>query len=90
MEKFGIALAGGGARGAYQIGVWKALREHGLDKYISCYSGASVGSLNAALMAMGDYDLAYKIWLNLDKTSLFHLEDKITRRIQKEKLNLMV
>ena len=35
MKKFGIALAGGGARGAYQIGVWKALREHGLDKYIS-------------------------------------------------------
>ena len=25
--KIGLVLAGGGARGAYQIGVWKALSE---------------------------------------------------------------
>ncbi len=87
MKKFGIALAGGGARGAYQVGVWKSLLEHGLDKYLSCYSGASVGSLNAALMAMNNYDLACKLWLDLDKTALFHLEEKITKRLRKERLN---
>ena len=38
MEKLGIALAGGGARGAYQIGAWKALIELGLDKKISVYN----------------------------------------------------
>ena len=58
MKKLGIAFAGGGARGAYQIGAWKALKEAGIDQQISVYSGASVGSLNAAMFAMGDYDLA--------------------------------
>ena len=33
--KIGLVLAGGGARGAYQIGVWKGLKEIGIDKYIS-------------------------------------------------------
>ena len=87
MGKIGIALAGGGARGAYQIGAWKALRERGYDKLISVYSGASVGSLNAVLYAMGEYDLAEKTWLSLDKDSLFNLEKKIYKRIFKEKLN---
>ena len=31
MNKTAIVLAGGGSRGAYQIGVWKALREMGID-----------------------------------------------------------
>lgn len=89
MKKLGIALAGGGARGAYQIGAWKALKEAGLDKHISAYSGASVGSLNAVLFAMGDYDLAEKTWLSLDKDSLFNIEKHIYKRIFKEKLNFL-
>ena len=31
MSKTAIVLAGGGSRGAYQLGVWKALREMGVD-----------------------------------------------------------
>lgn len=27
MEKYGVVLAGGGAKGVYQIGAWRALRE---------------------------------------------------------------
>ena len=87
MGKIGIALAGGGARGAYQIGAWKALREQGYDKLISVYSGASVGSLNAVMFAMGDYELAKETWLSLDKDSLFNIEKQIYKRLFKEKLN---
>lgn len=89
MKKLGIALAGGGARGAYQIGAWKALKEAGLDTKIRAYSGASVGSLNAALFAMGDYELAEKTWLSLDRDSLFNIEKHILKRIFKEKLNFL-
>ena len=32
--KLGLVLAGGGARGAYQIEVWKALAKLKIDKYI--------------------------------------------------------
>lgn len=87
MGKIGIALAGGGARGAYQIGAWKALQEFGYDKLVSCYSGASVGSLNAVMFAMGDYKAAETVWLSLDKDTLFTMEKNIYKRVLKEKLN---
>ena len=89
MKKLGIALAGGGARGAYQIGAWRALKEHKLDTKIQAFSGASVGSLNAVLFAMGDYDKAYQTWMSLDRKSLFNLERQIYKRIFKEKLNFL-
>lgn len=62
MKKIGLVLAGGGGRGAYQIGVWKALREKGLDKYITSVSGASVGGLNAALFIQNDLEAAQYVW----------------------------
>lgn len=63
----GLVLCGGGGRGAYQVGVWQALRERGLDRYIVGVSGASVGALNAALFACGDLPLAEKIWTSLKR-----------------------
>lgn len=65
MKKIGLVLAGGGGRGAYHIGVWKALRETGLDRYVSAISGTSVGGLNAALFLQGDFDKAVHIWENI-------------------------
>ena len=32
MDGIGLVFSGGGGKGAYQIGVWKYLREQGLDK----------------------------------------------------------
>lgn len=87
--KLGVALAGGGARGAYQIGAWKALEEHGIFDKIEVFSGASVGSLNAVLYAMGDYKLAYDTWMSLDKDSLFNTSDSIFKRIFNEKLSFL-
>lgn len=89
MAKIGLVLAGGGARGAYQIGAWKALKELGLDDKIVAYSGASVGSLNAALFAIGDYDTAYNVWMSLNRNSLFNIEKKIYKRLFKEKLEFL-
>lgn len=63
-KKLGLVLAGGGGKGAYQIGVWKYFKEIGIDKYFSVISGTSVGGLNAALFAMNDYDVAEDIWRN--------------------------
>ena len=51
-KTYAIALEGGGAKGAYEIGAWKALEEAGI-KY-NAVSGTSVGALNGALMAMRD------------------------------------
>ncbi len=59
---WGLVFSGGGAKGSYEIGVFKALRELGFEQNISAVSGASVGALNAALFATGDYENAEKIW----------------------------
>ncbi len=70
--KNGLVLGGGGARGAYQIGVWRALREEAWPVHIVC--GSSVGALNAALVAQGDYDLAAEIWLSLYTGAVLSME----------------
>ena len=65
--EYALVLAGGGAKGAYEIGAWKALRE--LNIKINAVCGASVGALNAAIIAQDDYELGVKIWseMTIDK-----------------------
>lgn len=65
MERIGLVLAGGGGKGAYQIGVWKYLEECGLAQHICAVSGTSVGALNAAMFSAGNYDAAEHIWINI-------------------------
>ena len=65
MKGTALVLSGGGGKGAYEIGVWKAMRETGADKKIRAVSGASVGGLNGALFVQGDYERAEHIWLTM-------------------------
>lgn len=62
-RNMGLVLSGGGAKGAYEIGVWKALCDTGIDRRIKVYSGSSVGAINATLFAsIGDPDRCAKVW----------------------------
>ena len=70
MNGIGLVLAGGGGKGAYQIGVWKYLHECGLDRYVCAVSGTSVGSLNAALFASGDFQRAEDLWLTIQPSQI--------------------
>ena len=88
-RKVGIVLSGGGARGAYQIGVLKALKKAGLLDDIYAYGGASVGSLNAVLLAMGDLELAESIWLSMDEDSLFKSEESFIKNLFKKGLEVV-
>lgn len=65
--KIGLVLGGGGCKGAYEIGVWKALRKLKIDTDIQGVSGTSIGALNAALFALNDYNLAENIWMGLTR-----------------------
>ena len=67
--KRAIALGAGGARGAYQIGAWKALRELGVDYDIVV--GSSIGSVNGVVMVQDDYDLALDLWKNISVDKIF-------------------
>ena len=76
MKKRALALGGGGARGAYEIGVWRALREMGEDSF-SILTGTSVGALNGAVIAQGDYENAVRFWeaVSTKKVLRVELED---------------
>ena len=72
---YALALEGGGAKGAYQIGVWKALQESGVR--FSAVSGSSVGSLNGALIMMGDVQHAVEIWENITYSKIMDIDDAL-------------
>ena len=59
----GLVLSGGGAKGAYQAGVWKAMCELGLARRVRAISGTSVGALNAAAFAtVRDPEAICRFW----------------------------
>lgn len=72
MGKKALVLGGGGSRGSYQIGVWKALRELGFD--FSIVTGTSVGALNGAMITQGEFDLAVTLWQNIKTRDVIDLE----------------
>lgn len=83
-KEYGIVLEGGGAKGAYQIGVWKAFLEYGLK--IKGIAGVSVGALNGALMCMGDLKKAEKIWKNVTYSRIMDVNDEIMAAIMQHDL----
>ena len=66
-RKVGLVLGGGGGKGSYQVGVYKALKEQKLVKEIKGISGTSIGALNILLFANQDVDTAEKVWANLSR-----------------------
>ena len=50
-EGLAVALTGGGARGAYQVGVLRALGKHFPDLDFPIVTGVSAGAINAAFLA---------------------------------------
>ena len=78
-KKYGLVLDGGGARGAYQIGAWKALREAGV--HINAVAGTSVGALNGALICMGDLEKAEKIWSEMTFSRVMDVDDAWMERL---------
>ena len=74
-KSYGIVLEGGGAKGSYQIGAWKALREANIK--IRGIAGASVGALNGALMCMDDFERAEEIWSNITYTQVMEMDGSL-------------
>ena len=80
-KEYGIVLEGGGARGSYQIGAWKALREAGIK--IRGIAGASVGALNGALICMDDLEKAEDIWENIRYSQVIDVDDDVIETVKK-------
>ena len=73
MSKIGFVLSGGGSRGAYEVGVWQALRELGIK--IDVVTGTSVGAINGALVSQGAFDLAVSLWKALETHMVFDTKE---------------
>jgi len=85
-NKVGLVLPGGGARGAYQIGVLKGIAEilpARVNNPFSVISGTSAGAINASVIAskadsfVDAIDLLNDIWGNF-KTNRVYKTDSLT------------
>ena len=75
---YGLALEGGGARGSYQVGAYKALVE--ADIHLKAIVGTSIGAINAAVICSGGLELLEEIWKSIDST-IFEIEPQICNEI---------
>lgn len=75
MKPYGLVLAGGGAKGAYQIGAWKALREMKIP--FNAVAGVSIGSINGALMIADDFEKALELWQTVTVDKGVNIEEEL-------------
>jgi len=84
-----LVLPGGGGRGAYQVGVSKALQERGIEFDLAF--GTSIGGINATLMAQGNMKRLEDLWCNIRGKDVFALPSahQIGRLVLGHKLGLL-
>jgi len=64
-----IVLSGGGAKGAYEAGAWKALKKLRI-KY-DIITGTSIGAINGMMMVQNDLYACLKLWKNINFGQLY-------------------
>lgn len=69
--KRALVLPGGGGRGAYQVGVIKALKEYGLT--FDMVFGTSIGALNATLFCQDSIRRLEELWTSMRPKDIFRL-----------------
>ena len=74
MSMYGLVLEGGGAKGSYQIGAFRAFKE--LQVEIKGVAGTSIGALNGAMFVQGDIEKAYQLWYDITPASIFNVDQK--------------
>ncbi len=75
----GIALEGGGAKGAYQTGAYIALINNGVKP--NMIAGTSIGSINAALMIQGDLNKLINLWIDTT-TDILGIDSQLVNKIK--------
>ena len=76
--KKGLVLEGGGTKGAYQIGAYKALRDLGIK--FTGIAGTSIGALNGALIIQDDDKVMEDVWINYDYKSFMNIDEDTYER----------
>ena len=71
---WGLVLSGGGGKGAYQVGVLKAMEELGMLDRVEAIAGSSIGALNAVLLSQQDTKMMEKVWNQITPDQIFSAE----------------
>jgi NTE family protein len=72
-KEYGLIFTGGGTKGCYEIGAWKALKE--LKIKVKAVAGTSIGAINGAMYVQDDYDLAYQKWIDANVNEYINSKD---------------
>lgn|SRR5574344_682053 len=73
--KTGLSLAGGGAKGSYQIGAYLAFMECHIK--FDGIVGTSIGAANGAVIASGNYKKLLDAWKKLDPGELLNVSTEL-------------
>ena len=82
----GLVLEGGGVRGAYQVGAYKAFVKCGIK--FDVVVGTSIGSFNAAMIVAGKWKELLAFWESADVANILGLDKELASLISKRKINL--
>ncbi|RAM58643.1 alpha/beta hydrolase, partial [Mesotoga sp. SC_4PWL113PWK15] len=81
-----MVFSGGGGRGAYEIGVYGAMLDLGLE--IDAIYGSSVGAINAAGLISEGFEAARDVWCSIDYQELMNASPHLYELIQGNLLGL--
>ncbi|MCR4879355.1 MAG: patatin-like phospholipase family protein [Bacilli bacterium] len=82
MDKMGLVLAGGGALGAYEVGVYEVLKQLGYK--FDIITGTSIGAINASFIASGQFEKALELWETASTEMIMKDGINISLRVFKE------
>ncbi|MEA4836413.1 MAG: patatin-like phospholipase family protein [Anaeromusa sp.] len=91
MNKIGVVFAGGGGKGAYEVGVWRAMQEAGICPQV--VAGTSIGALNGAALVQENLTMAHEIWSHIAAKDVLSLNmeslpDSLARSLSAKGLDL--
>ena len=72
-KDYALALSGGGTRGAYEVGAYKALNEIGIN--IKAIAGTSIGALNGAMFLSANLEKAEDMYNKIDISNVLDVDD---------------
>ena len=82
---YGLVFEGGGAKGSYHIGAYRAIMEEGLE--IGAITGTSIGALNGAMIVQGDYEKCLGLWEDIKYSMVISANDEEIERLKHKKLD---
>ena len=80
-KEYGLVFAGGGTKGAYQVGVTKALNE--LNINVKAVAGASIGAINGALFVQNNVAIMEELYKNVEMDDIVGVSEN--SKLNKEK-----